>query len=46
MYIYTYVYTHTCIYMIVNENEAINLKRKKGYREGLEEGKGKRNDVL
>lgn len=32
--------------MIVDEKEAMILKNKEEYREGLEEGKGRRNDVL
>lgn len=44
------VYTHIHTYMnviIANDTEAMNLKRNKGgFREGWDEGKGWRDDVL
>lgn len=42
-------HTHIHTYMnviIVDEKGAMNLKNKEGYREGLEEGKGKKNEIL
>lgn len=42
-------HTHIHTYMnviIVDEKGVMNLKNKEGYREGLEEGKGKKNEIL
>lgn len=32
--------------IIVDEKGVMNLKNKEGNREGLEEGKGKKNEIL
>lgn len=42
-------HTHIHTYMnviIVDEKGAMNLKNKERYREGLEGGKGKKNEIL
>lgn len=42
-------HTHIHTYMnviIVDEKGAMNLKNKEEYRESLEEGKGKKNEIL